>query len=159
MKPRRARCRLRRRCSPPISRALGDAVAPAERGGADLIHFDVMDGHFVPNITIGPPVVKSLRARRARAARRAPDDREPGSLRRGVRRGGRGEHHGPRRGGGPPAPDVHLIKSLGVKAGVALNPATPVTALEEIAGDVDYVLVMTVNPGLRRPDFHPAVGV
>ena len=51
---------------------------------------------------------------------------------------------------------VHAIKALGVKAGVVLNPATPVGALEEIAADVDYVLVMSVNPGLRRPDFHPA---
>ena len=66
-------------------------------------------------------------------------------------------HVGARRGAAAPAPHAcSCIKELGAKAGVAINPATPVTALEEIAGDLDYVLVMSVNPGLRRPDLHPA---
>jgi ribulose-phosphate 3-epimerase len=112
---------------------LGEAVAAAERGGADLIHVDVMDGHFVPNITIGPPVVRSLK----RIA------------------------HVPL--------DVHLMitdpdryidafASAGasmISVHVEVNPSTPVIALEQIAGDVDFVLVMSVNPGFGGQSFIP----
>ena len=135
--------------------ALGDAIAKAERGGADLIHVDIMDGHFVPNITIGPPVVKSLR----RVAHVPLDvhlmieepDRyveafvEAGAASLTVHAEAVVHLHR----------TVHFIKSLGAKAGVALNPATPVSALEQIAGDVDYVLVMTVNPGFGGQTFIP----
>ena len=127
--------------------ALGEAVAAGERGGADLIHVDVMDGHFVPNITIGPPVVASLK----RVASVPLDVHlmisEPDRYIEAFARAGASYlsvhaevlPHLHR--------TVHAIKALGVKAGVVLNPSTPVTALHDIAADVDFVLVMSVNPG------------
>jgi ribulose-phosphate 3-epimerase len=135
--------------------ALGEAIAAAERGGADLIHVDVMDGHFVPNITIGPPVVRSLK----RVAHVPLDvhlmitdpDRyidafaEAGAAMISVHVEVLPHLHR----------TVHAIKALGKKAGVVLNPATPVSAIEEIAADVDYVLVMSVNPGFGGQTFIP----
>ena len=135
--------------------ALGEAIAAAERGGADLIHVDVMDGHFVPNITIGPPVVTSLK----RIAK-VPLDvhlmiEEPDRYLEAFAEAGASMlsvhlevlPHLHR--------TVHAIQALGVKAGVVINPATPVASLTEIAGDVDYVLVMSVNPGFGGQTFIP----
>ena len=135
--------------------ALGNAIAAVERGGADLIHVDVMDGHFVPNITIGVPVVKSLK----RIATVPLDvhlmitdpDRyidafaEAGAAMISVHVEVLPHLHR----------TVHAIKALGVKAGVVLNPSTPIVAIEEIAADVDFVLVMSVNPGFGGQTFIP----
>jgi ribulose-phosphate 3-epimerase len=135
--------------------ALGNAIAAAERGGADLIHVDVMDGHFVPNITIGPAVVKSIK----KVATVPLDvhlmitdpDRyidafaEAGAAMISVHVEVLPHLHR----------TVHAIKKLGVKAGVVLNPSTPIVALEEIAPDVDFVLVMSVNPGFGGQTFIP----
>jgi ribulose-phosphate 3-epimerase len=135
--------------------ALGDAVARVEEGGADLIHVDVMDGHFVPNFTIGPLVVNALK----RVAKRDLDVhlmiQDPDRYIDAFAQAGASMisvhvevlPHLHR--------TVHAIKALGAKAGVVLNPSTSVTAIEEIAGDVDFVLVMSVNPGFGGQSFIP----
>jgi ribulose-phosphate 3-epimerase len=132
---------------------LGRDIAAVERGGADVIHIDVMDGHFVPNITIGQPVVRAIKA-----ISKCPLD----------------VHlmiDDPHRyvdefvDAGANMLSVHVevtrhlhrtiehIRHLGVKAGVVLNPSTPVTALVEIASTLDFVLVMSVNPGFSGQAF------
>ncbi len=135
--------------------ALGEAVAAAERGGADLIHVDVMDGHFVPNLTVGPPVVRSLR----RVANVPLDVHlmitDPDRYAEAFVEAGAAML------------SVHVevlphlnrmltfIKELGALAGVAINPSTPVVALEEVIADVDFILVMSVNPGFGGQAFLP----
>ncbi len=135
--------------------ALGDAVRAVEQGGADLIHVDVMDGHFVPNITIGIPVVKALK----RVASK------PLDVHLMIEMPDR--HLDAFAAAGAGTITVHAeavthlhrtlthIRTLGARAGVALNPATPVSAIEEIVGAVDCVLVMTVNPGFGGQAFIP----
>ncbi len=135
--------------------AMGEAIAAAERGGADLIHVDIMDGHFVPNLTIGPPVVKSLK----RVAT-VPLDvhlmiEEPDRFIEAFAAAGAAMMSVHVEAVTHLHRTVHAIKALGVKAGVVLNPATPAFAIQELAADVDFVLVMSVNPGFGGQTFIP----
>jgi ribulose-phosphate 3-epimerase len=135
---------------------LAEEIARAERGGAGLVHVDVMDGHFVPNLTVGPPVLKAVRR-----ATRLPID-----VHLMIENADR--YLDAFVDAGADWVSVHVealphlqravahLKARGRKAGVALNPATPLSSLEEILPELDYVLVMSVNPGFGGQAFLPA---
>lgn len=135
---------------------LADQVAKAAEGGADLLHVDVMDGHFVPNITIGPLVVEALK----RATNLPLDvhlmiDSPELYVDKFIEAGAgwlsfhvEATNHAHR--------VIQRIKEYGVKAGIALNPATPVTYLHHVLEDLDFVLIMSVNPGFGGQKFIPA---
>jgi ribulose-phosphate 3-epimerase len=135
---------------------LGEQVRAATGGGASVIHVDIMDGHFVPNLTIGPPVVKSLRKVTKlpldchlmieNADEFIPAFAEAGADRISVHQ--EACRHLNR--------TLHLIKSHDCLAGVVINPATPVDTLTEVLDIIDYVLVMSVNPGFGGQKFIPS---
>ena len=134
---------------------LADQVRSATEGGATVIHVDIMDGHFVPNLTVGPPVVKSLRKATelpldCHLMIENPDDFIPTFIEAGADWVSVHQevcHHLNR--------TLHHIREHGAQAGVVLNPATPVDSLEEVLDIVDYVLVMSVNPGFGGQKFIP----
>ena len=134
---------------------LGEQVRAASEGGASVIHVDIMDGHFVPNLTIGPPVVKSLRKVTklpldCHLMIENPDEFSPAFAEAGadwISVHQEACRHLNR--------TLHLIKSHNCLAGVVINPATPVNTLAEVLDLVDYVLVMSVNPGFGGQKFIP----
>lgn len=132
---------------------LGEEVAAICEAGCDYVHVDVMDGHFVPNITIGPEVVAAIKPHATKPLdvhlMIAPvDPYVEGFAKAGAEIITFHPEAGPH-----PHRTVQAIKAAGCKAGISLNPATPITAVEELIGDIDLILVMSVNPGFGGQSF------
>jgi ribulose-phosphate 3-epimerase len=136
---------------------LGEEIGRAERGGASMLHVDIMDGHFVPNLTMGPPVVESIRKVTplkldVHLMITDPDRYAPEFIKAGADSVSVHQEacaHLDR--------TIRMIQAEGALAGVVINPATPVASLEDILEAVDYVLLMSVNPGFGGQKFIPRV--
>src|SRR6266478_4218132 len=134
---------------------LAAEIERVERGGATMLHVDIMDGHFVPNLTLGPPVVKAIR--RVTSLRldlhmmiTDPDRYAPIFIEAGADQISVQQEACPHLDR-----TLNMIRSEGAKAGVVINPATPVVMIEEVLEVADYVLVMSVNPGFGGQPFIP----
>src|SRR5215831_9489695 len=134
---------------------LSAEIERVERGGATMLHVDIMDGHFVPNLTLGPPVVKAIR--RVTALKldlhlmiTDPDRYAPIFIEAGADQISVQQETCPHLDR-----TLHMIRSEGAKAGVVINPATPVALIEEVLEVADFVLVMSVNPGFGGQPFIP----
>jgi len=136
---------------------LADEIARVERGGAAMLHLDVMDGHFVPNLTIGPPVVESIRkCTRLHLDVHLMIENPERYVTEFVKAGANSvsvHYEAARNLDGV----LQMIREAGAMAGVVLNPATPVEVLEDVLGVVDYVLLMSVNPGFGGQKLIPYV--
>ncbi len=134
---------------------LGEEIHKVEQGGATMLHVDIMDGHFVPNLTVGPPVVRSIRAITKMTLDchlmvSDPDKYAPIFIEAGADQVLVHQEAARHLDG-----TLRSIQSEGIHAGVVLNPSTPVAMLDDVLGLVDYVLIMSVNPGFGGQQFIP----
>jgi len=136
---------------------LGEQIKEAQNAGADRIHVDIMDGHFVPNLSMGAPVVESLRRVTSLPLETHLMISDPDFFLEDFARAGSDSLLVHWEGNNNLNRTVRRIKELGKRAGVVINPATPATVLDEILPEVDLVLVMTVNPGFGHQHFLESV--